>query len=109
MLKNYIKKSIQITNGLIGDNMKKIIYKAPNGKLLRLQLNAEDGVIKNIKIAGDFFIHPEKAILDIERFLVGKKINDIKGALGKFLLNNNVIIIGFKPTDLFDALSNDKK
>ncbi len=109
MLKNYIKKNIQAISGLIGDNMKKIIYKAPNGKLLRVQLNAEGGVIKNIKIAGDFFIHPEKAILDIERFLAGKKINDIETALREFLLNNNVIIIGFKPTDLFDALSNDKK
>ncbi len=89
--------------------MKKIIYKVPGGKLLRVQLNAEDGVIKNIKIAGDFFIHPEKAILDIEQFLVGKKINDIKSMLGEFLLNNNIIIIGFKPTDLFNALSNNKK
>ncbi len=109
MLKNYIKKSIQIINGLIGDNMEKIIYKAPNGKLLRVQLNAEDGVIKNIKIAGDFFIHPEKAILDIERFLVGKKINDIESILEEFLLNNNITIIGFKPTDLSNALSSNKK
>ncbi len=89
--------------------MKKIIYKAPNGKLLRVQLNAEDDIIRNIKIAGDFFIHPEKAILDIERFLVGKRINDIENILGEFLLNNNIIIIGFKPTDIFNALSNNKK
>ena len=109
MLKNYIKKSIQITNGLIGDNMKKIIYKAPNGKLLRLQVSVENGVIKNIKIAGDFYVHPEKAILDIERFLAGKKINNIKSVLEKFLLNNNIIIIGFKPTDIFNVLSNNNK
>ncbi len=89
--------------------MKKIIYKAPNGKLLRIQIDIDGDIIKNIKIAGDFFIHPEKAILDIERFLVGKKINDIETALREFLLNNNVMIIGFKPTDLFNALSNNKK
>ncbi len=89
--------------------MKKIIYKAPNGKLLRLQFDAEDDVIRNIKIAGDFYIHPEKAILDIEQFLVGKKINDIESILEKFLLNNNIIIIGFKPTDIFNALSSNKK
>ncbi|MDZ7798712.1 MAG: lipoate protein ligase C-terminal domain-containing protein [Patescibacteria group bacterium] len=90
--------------------MKKIIYKAPNGKLLRLQLDAEDNIIRNIKIAGDFFIYPEEAICEIEKFLVGKKINNnIESTLKKFLLNNNIIIIGFKPTDIFNALSNNNK
>ncbi len=96
-------------SGIIGGNMKKTVYKPPNGKLLRIRFEEEDDVIKNLRITGDFFIHPEEAIVDIEEFLIGKRINVIESALKKFLLENDIIVIGFKPIDLLAALSKDGK
>jgi len=51
-------------------------YKATGGKLLRVRLKvvaAMDGtlVIQSVKITGDFFMHPEEAIEDLERLLTG--------------------------------------
>ena len=60
-------------------------YKAEGGKLLRVQLNVADGpgqpqgiagqpqgiapTIRWIKITGDFFMHPEEAIEELEAML----------------------------------------
>ena len=46
-------------------------YKVKGGKLIRVQLTAKDKKIKKIKITGDFFLHPEEVIEDIERTLEG--------------------------------------
>jgi lipoate-protein ligase A len=50
-------------------------YKVPGGKLLRVRLHAsrEAGVavIDDIAITGDFFMHPEEAIEDLEKRLEG--------------------------------------
>lgn len=65
--------------------MKKAIYKVPNGKLLKVFLDEADGKIKDIKITGDFFTHPEENIEKLEKFLkdadltaetLGRKIRD---------------------------------
>lgn len=44
--------------------------KISGGKLVRIKVNY-DAIIHGIKIYGDFFLHPEDAIEDIERSLVG--------------------------------------
>jgi len=46
-------------------------YKAPGGKLLRVRLTVEGGIITSIAVMGDFFMHPEEAIEDLERALTG--------------------------------------
>ncbi len=84
--------------------MKKTIYKPPDGKLLRIRFDVEGDIIKSLRITGDFFIHPEEAIVDIEQFLIGKKIHIIDSALTEFLSDNNITVIGFSPIDLLSAL-----
>lgn len=90
--------------GIIKDNMKKIDYKVPAGKLLRIELLEEAGTIKNIKIKGDFFIYPEEAVFLIEDFLIGKKINEFSSSLDVFLIENKIELIGFAPLDLEKAI-----
>lgn len=46
--------------------------KVHGGKLVRVKVNYDD-VIHDIKIYGDFFLHPEDSIEDIEKSLVGVK------------------------------------
>ena len=48
--------------------------KVPGGKLVRVKVNYDD-TIRDIKIHGDFFHHPEDTIDDIEKSLVGIKSN----------------------------------
>ena len=44
--------------------MKKLVaeYKVPKGKLVRVHLRINDNKIQNIKLTGDFFLHPEESI-----------------------------------------------
>jgi lipoate---protein ligase len=86
---------------------KKIIHKVSGGKLLKIDVNIENSVILDIKITGDFFIYPEEAIFAIEKFLINKKINDINEQLSKFLLDKNIKIIGFEPSDIQGVLLNN--
>ena len=46
-------------------------YKVPGGKLLRVHLQVEHNTITHIMLTGDFFMHPEHAIEDLETRLTG--------------------------------------
>ena len=58
--------------------MKQAIYKVPEGKLIKLFLDSQDNIIKNIKITGDFFIHPEEKITSLENALKGQVLDEKK-------------------------------
>ncbi|MFW5884997.1 MAG: lipoate protein ligase C-terminal domain-containing protein [Patescibacteria group bacterium] len=93
-------------SGIIEDkNMKKnIAYKAPEGKLLRIEAQVDDFTIQTIKITGDFFIHPEDDLIKIEKILPGKRISQVKQAVDEFTDKNQTRIIGFTSADLQEAL-----
>ena len=55
-------------------------YKVPGGKLVVVDLDAEDGVLRNVRVAGDFFLEPDEAILEIDRALEGASVST--GAAG---------------------------
>lgn len=84
--------------------MKQIDHKVTGGKFIRLQAKIENSVIKDILINGDFFIHPEEAITEIEDFLKNKKVQALEKDLDVFLNKKNIRIIGFEPKDLQEAL-----
>jgi len=44
-------------------------YKAPGGKLVRVRLNEEQGLIQSIKITGDFFLISEESPAKPEKML----------------------------------------
>ncbi|MFH1784987.1 MAG: hypothetical protein ABH842_01030 [Candidatus Micrarchaeota archaeon] len=49
---------------------KTFIYKIPNGKMLRVIAELEGERIEKINITGDFFIHPEESIMEIEKSII---------------------------------------
>lgn len=40
-------------------------YKIPGGKLVVVDCEAEDGVLRNVRISGDFFLEPDEALTRI--------------------------------------------
>ncbi|MFH0970322.1 MAG: hypothetical protein V1776_02570 [Candidatus Diapherotrites archaeon] len=46
-----------------------ITYKVPKGKLLRLSLEYDTTILHHCKMCGDFFIHPEETIHEMEHAL----------------------------------------
>ncbi|MEU9861277.1 biotin/lipoate A/B protein ligase family protein [Streptomyces sp. NPDC047971] len=46
-------------------------YKVPGGKLVVVDLETRDGVLADVRVAGDFFLEPDEAILAIDRALEG--------------------------------------
>ncbi|MEV6547141.1 lipoate--protein ligase family protein [Streptomyces sp. NPDC051597] len=46
-------------------------YKVPGGKLVVVDLDVEDGVLRGVRVAGDFFLEPDEAIEAINGALEG--------------------------------------
>ncbi|WP_250306438.1 MULTISPECIES: biotin/lipoate A/B protein ligase family protein [unclassified Streptomyces] len=50
-------------------------YKVPGGKLVVVDLDVEGGALRNVRVAGDFFLEPDEAILMIDAALEGAPAN----------------------------------
>ncbi|GLF98010.1 lipoate--protein ligase family protein [Streptomyces yaizuensis] len=50
-------------------------YKVPGGKLVVVDLDTADGVLRDVRVAGDFFLEPDEAILAIDRALEGAPVD----------------------------------
>jgi len=51
-------------------------YKVEGGKLIKVQLSRKGNLIEAIKITGDFFLHPEELIEDLELKLAGHPLDE---------------------------------
>lgn len=54
------------------------IYKVPNGKMIRLEMDYDKEKINDLVISGDFFMHPEDAIDLLEQALIGVELDKNK-------------------------------
>ncbi len=77
--------------------------KIAGGKLVRVELDF-DSKINSAKITGDFFMHPETAIEDLERALAGLDASaeqaEIKNGLDKIISEKNVTLYGVTTEDI---------
>ena len=46
-------------------------YKVPGGKLVVVDLESRDGVLRDVRVAGDFFLEPDEALAAIDGALEG--------------------------------------
>ena len=83
----------------------KSVFKVQGGKLLKISLEHSGGKISSIKIAGDFFLHPEEAIESLEKGLAGTALeeNEIKRKIELIVEKNKIQLFGFAPPDLAKA------
>lgn len=84
--------------------------KVAGGKLVRVKADVDGGVLRGVGITGDFFMHPEDGVTELEAALVGlpadadvgvyvAKLNDVVHARGFEL-------IGFGASDVAQTLHN---
>jgi lipoate-protein ligase A len=86
----------------------KSIYKVPDGKLLKINLNynQKTNKINNVRITGDFFVHPEEAIEMIEEELKNLKLDKINlfEKIQSVVTQNNIELIGLDAESLTNGI-----
>ncbi|TAL48203.1 hypothetical protein EPN87_01155 [archaeon] len=80
-----------------------VTEKVPGGKLLRIKVDYS-GTINSVKITGDFFLHPEEAINDIEKSLVGAKADDVLGIVTRVVQEKGIELIGVTPDSIASVI-----
>ncbi len=80
--------------------------KVPGGKLLRIKVdfNPEDGLVEDVQMHGDFFIHPEEFVEDMEQLLVNLSQKDsdesIAAALQRLIEDEGAELVGITPESI---------
>ena len=82
--------------------MGRAIYKVKGGKMIKIQLALENKKIKDLRITGDFFLHPEETIEDIEKALRGCSLSkeEIVRIIKETLTSRRAVLLGASPEDL---------
>ncbi len=79
------------------------VGRAKGGKLMRLELSWEEGLVVALRLRGDFFAHPEDAFEAVEASLPGCALADLGAAFARGLAERGVTVFGLLPEDLDDA------
>lgn len=83
--------------------------KVPGGKLVKVLVKVERGRIREITITGDFFLHPEEVILDLEEALRGARVgeeelNALEGRVEAVLKDKGAELIGLSAKDIAETI-----
>ena len=81
-----------------------IDHKVAGGKLLRISVEVVDNVIMSFSLTGDFFLHPEDAVVMIEKALIGVAVDDVAQKLEKLFADEGITAIGFVPKDVQEGI-----
>lgn len=80
--------------------------KIPGGKLVRAHISVEDGKIRRIIITGDFFLHPEDVLEQLEERLLGRKLREIDKTVKQFFRENRAVLVGVEAGDFTKVIMN---
>lgn len=75
-------------------------YKVPGGKLIRIKYMVRDGMINEPQLSGDFFLMPPEKLPELERFLIGWKLDapggaeQLAGRIAKFIQRERIELAG---------------
>ncbi|MDP2841736.1 MAG: lipoate protein ligase C-terminal domain-containing protein [Candidatus Methanoperedens sp.] len=77
--------------------------KVKEGKVVKVEVDCDE-VIKDIKITGDFFIHPEEILDEIEKSIIGLErsasIETITSNIKSRIEDRDVQMIGISPESI---------
>jgi lipoate-protein ligase A len=82
-------------------------YKVPGGKLVVVDLEVRDGLIADFHLAGDFFLEPDDALLDIDRAITGMPVESDAAAIAaavRAALPEGAQLLGFTPESVGTAV-----
>lgn len=82
------------------------VYKVPNGKLIKIMCEYENEKIIKVQITGDFFIHPEESIDDLELALKDKEYSrkTVSDIVSEFFSSDELVAFGITPKAVVDAI-----
>lgn len=80
------------------------VLKTEGGKLLKVTVWSEGGTIKDVRISGDFFVHPEEAVESMEERLRGMPAAMVRGVVMEELATGAARAIGFNLEDLINMI-----
>jgi len=58
-------------------------HKARKG-LIRIEFDEENGIAEHVRITGDFFVHPEETVRELEMTLEGRRIEELEHLIDEF-------------------------
>lgn len=74
--------------------------KVKEGKVVKVEIDCDE-LIRNVRITGDFFLHPEDILEEIEESIVGLEKNadeeTITSNIQKVIADRDVQMIGISP------------
>jgi hypothetical protein len=79
-------------------------YKVLGGKLIRVELETDAGIVRRAAVKGDFFAHPEEAFERAEAGLVGLRIDELHSSARRLFGEGPLAIFGATPEDIAFAL-----
>lgn len=81
--------------------MGKALCKVEGGKLIKVRLVEKEGKIQKMRITGDFFLHPEEMIDELEQALIGKPLKEEKilQTIRNLIRERNITLLGASPED----------
>ena len=79
--------------------MKRAEYKVLGGKLLAAEAEESGGTLAKVKLVGDFFMHPEEAIMCLEETLTGTPLAEIEKRIESFFSERDITLYGVSPSD----------
>ena len=81
-------------------------YKAPGGKLVRIRLKEEQGLIRSVKITGDFFLIPEESLGKLEKMLedVPLREAELRLLIDRFFRGTGAQGLGVSSDDFVKAI-----
>ncbi|HUV24111.1 MAG TPA: hypothetical protein VMW26_01650 [Methanomassiliicoccales archaeon] len=82
--------------------------KVKGGKLVRVRLIHDGEMIRSVRITGDFLLHPEETLVDIEMGLFGIPLDGGRDffleVVNGIAAERNAQFIGFSAEDIADLL-----
>jgi len=84
----------------------KSALKVPGGKLVKVEVEHDWKQVERAKITGDFFVHPEDSLQELEASLAGCKLDEteIAGRLERRAGQLRCQLIGFTAQDVAQAI-----
>ena len=86
-------------------------YKALGGKLVRVRLREEQGLIRSVKITGDFFLVPEESLGKLEKMLedVPLREAELRLLVDRFFRGTGAQGLGVSSDDFVKAILSAKE
>ncbi len=82
--------------------------KVAGGKLLRVKCDVEGGVLSNVSLTGDFFMHPEEGVSELENALNGMSnetpVREFVSKLNDLIHERGFELIGFSASNIAETL-----